>query len=160
GDPVAPPLKHNGSVFRATFGADGSHVLTASLDGLARVWEVGLAPRPAGDRLDDGPARQTVVSPDGRRTPPPAALGRGKVRDASSGVQLGEDLTHGAAVLHAAFSADGSRVLTASEDRTAQVWDAVSGKPIGRPLRHGSSVVHAAFSPDGTRVATASTDNT
>ena len=34
----------------------------------------------------------------------------------------------------AAFSPDGARLVTASDDHTARVWDARSGKPLTAPL--------------------------
>ena len=37
--------------------------------------------------------------------------------------------------LSAAFSPDGQRIVTASQDKTARLWDAATGKPIGEPLR-------------------------
>ncbi|HZT81132.1 MAG TPA: tetratricopeptide repeat protein, partial [Gemmataceae bacterium] len=67
---------------------------------------------------------------------------------------------HARDVEHAAFSPDGTRIVTASDDRTARVWDAATGEPVTPPLRHGSRVLRAHFSPDGTRVVTASDDNT
>ena len=69
------------------------------------------------------------------------------------------DLGHGVAVLSAAFSPDGKRIVTASSDKTARVWDAATGQPIGEPLKgHDNAVSSAAFSPDGTRIVTASWD--
>src|SRR5215471_16962394 len=62
-------------------------------------------------------------------------------------------------VVGAAFSPDGSRILTASADKTAKLWDATSGKLIAS-LDHLRSVLHASFSPDGARILTASMDNT
>jgi hypothetical protein len=62
--------------------------------------------------------------------------------------------------LSAAFSADGRRVVTASDDHTARVWEADTGKPVGAPLQHGDRVLSAAFSADGRRVVTASWDQT
>ena len=38
-------------------------------------------------------------------------------------------------VWSAAFSPDGTRIVTASEDETARIWDAASGKAIGEPLK-------------------------
>ena len=60
----------------------------------------------------------------------------------------------------AAFSPDGSRIVTASGDKTARIWDAASGKEIAVLRGHEDHVLSAAFSPDGSRIVTASLDNT
>ena len=62
--------------------------------------------------------------------------------------------------MSAAFSPDGTRIVTASVDKTARVWRADgSGEPV--VLRgHEERVTSAAFSPDGTRIVTGSYDNT
>ena len=63
--------------------------------------------------------------------------------------------------MSAAFSPDGQRIVTASDDKTARLWDAATGKPIGEPLEgHDDAVMSAAFSPDGQRIVTASLDKT
>ncbi|GAK53957.1 WD40 repeat, subgroup [Candidatus Moduliflexus flocculans] len=58
----------------------------------------------------------------------------------------------------AAFSPDGTRIVTVSWDKTARVWDAASGAVLATLTGHAGEVNSAAFSPDGTRIATASDD--
>ena len=60
----------------------------------------------------------------------------------------------------AAFSPDGSRVVTASRDYSARVWNASDGTPIAELEGHTDAMLSAAFSPDGSRVVTASRDRT
>jgi WD40 repeat protein/serine/threonine protein kinase len=67
---------------------------------------------------------------------------------------------HDQEVVHAAFSPDGRRIVTAGKDCTARVWDAATGQAVGQPLRHGDMVYEAAFSPDSRLVVTASHDRT
>jgi WD40 repeat protein/serine/threonine protein kinase len=64
-----------------------------------------------------------------------------------------QDLIYGAA-----FSPDGTQILTASWDKSAKLWDAASGKLIV-VFAHQGTVNAAAFSPDGSRILTASADH-
>ena len=67
---------------------------------------------------------------------------------------------HDELVYSAAFSPDGSRIVTASFDKTARIWDAATGKEIAVLRGHEDDVNSAAFSPDGSRIVTASDDKT
>ena len=63
-------------------------------------------------------------------------------------------------MVHAAFSPDGRRVVTASWDMTARIWDAETHRQIGVLAGHEANLYTAAFSPDGRRVVTAARDKT
>jgi WD40 repeat protein len=63
-------------------------------------------------------------------------------------------------VVFAAFSPDGSRIVTASWDKTARIWDAKTAKEIAVLRGHDGGTDSVAFSPDGLRIVTASTDET
>ena len=84
----------------------------------------------------------------------------GHLWDVASGTRTGLPLRHADGVSHAAFSPDGKRVVTASEDGTACVWDAQTGRALTPHLRHGASVTEASFSPDGRWIVTASQGGT
>ncbi len=60
-----------------------------------------------------------------------------------------------------AFSPDGHRVVSSSDDKTVRLWNADTGQPIGQPLTgHTDPVMSVAFSPDGRRIVSGSNDAT
>ena len=65
---------------------------------------------------------------------------------------------HEAEVNAVAFSPDGSRLLTGSDDHSAILWDVATGRILAVYKGHPGPVHLVAYSPDGARVATASTD--
>jgi WD40 repeat protein/TPR repeat protein len=67
---------------------------------------------------------------------------------------------HRAEVRSAAFSPDGTRIVTASYDKTARIWDARTGAQLAALSGHDNVVISAAYSPDGTRIVTSSFDKT
>lgn len=65
---------------------------------------------------------------------------------------------HGGPITGAAFTADGRRVLTTSEDKTVRFWDSRSGAELKRFEGHSNGVKAVAVSPDGRFIATGSRD--
>jgi len=83
-----------------------------------------------------------------------------KIWDGESGKELRTLRGHSGSVNSVAFSPDGKRMATASDDQTAKVWDAESGKELLTLRGHSGHVKAVIFSPDGKRLATASEDGT
>ncbi|KIM32666.1 hypothetical protein M408DRAFT_184821 [Serendipita vermifera MAFF 305830] len=68
---------------------------------------------------------------------------------------------HTRGVNSVAFSPDGRRIVSGSEDRTIRVWDAETGEVVTGPLKgHTDRVFSVAFSPDGRQIVSGSSDGT
>jgi WD40 repeat protein len=81
-----------------------------------------------------------------------------EVWDWATGRHL-RSLSHSGSVTHTAFSPDGSRLATASQDGTVRIWNPYTDAPEQLVLRgHTGGVGAVAWSPDGTRLASGGDD--
>jgi WD40 repeat protein len=67
---------------------------------------------------------------------------------------------HHASVHDVAFSPDGTRIASASDDKTARVWNIGRAEQSHVLKGHGDAVAYVLFSPDGRRIVTVGHDTT
>jgi WD40 repeat protein len=143
----------------AVFGLDGSRVayrMAALLD--AATGDVVASLRPQGH------VTCLAASPDGLTLATGLAIGAVNFADFATGRPGTRLLGHAGPVRAIAFSRDGTRIATGSEDGSARVWNACHDPTSGATVcvfnGHESAVETVLFSPDGRRVVTASRDET
>ena len=159
---IADLVGHSGPVTGAVFSPDDALVATISTDNTTKLWSSRYGTDL--DTLDtgSGAVHSVAFSRDGRLVVATArdawvyAVGDGQKARVLATLQ-----GHSGAVLYAAFSADASRIVTASSDNTAKLWstDAAGYDLIATLHGHSAAVSAADFSRDGRLVVTASRDS-
>ena len=67
---------------------------------------------------------------------------------------------HSESVWSVAYSPDGTKIISGSEDKTIKIWDANTGACLKTLEGHKYGVSSVAYSPDGTKIISGSWDNT
>jgi WD40 repeat protein/serine/threonine protein kinase len=140
-------VHHDNFIWRASFSGDGSRLLTASGDHVARIWDTRTH-APVVTMKHGGVINAASFSPDERTVLTGSWDGTAIVWDARTGAQIAK-YAHKDKVRCAAYSPDGKLALTGSDDETAAVWDTATGAERLRLRGNGAGMRGCAFSPDG-----------
>jgi WD40 repeat protein len=155
---------HTGDVLDVAVSPNGDYVATASLDSLTRVFDARTGSVVDVLRDHGGPAVNDVdFSPSTTGPGWGAIVTAGSDRTArywAPGQQPVVLLGHDGRVLGAAFSPDGSSVLTSSRDGSARLWDVLGDRPLRVLERRTGSVgvTSVAVNDSGSEVASGGSD--
>jgi len=145
---------HSKYVTTVTWSPDGTHILTGSGDGTARIWDTTTGDNTLTLTINSV-INAIAWSPDGRHILT-GGDGTAHIWNATTGDNT-LTLTHTLIPAHwvtaVAWSPDGHHILTASTDRTAHIWNATTGDNT-LTLTHTNSVTAVAWSPDGRYILT------
>ena len=89
---------------------------------------------------------------------PETAIVTLRLWDTETGEELAVLRGHTVGVRTCAFSPDGTRIVSGSDDNTLRLWDVETGDEIAVLRGHTGGVLTCAFSPDGMRVVSGSND--
>jgi WD40 repeat protein len=152
---------HEDLVTSVVFSPDGKRALSGGIEGEVLLWDLDRD-RPL-EAFRFGASVKHVhhvaFAPDGKRAVVCADRGVFLV-DAATGEVRQHLQGHTQAAVHAAFSPDGHRILSGSDDGTLRLWDATTDQSVRVLAGHESGVTSVSFSPDGRRALSAGSDAT
>ena len=158
GQKVLDLIGHTADVFHIEFSPDGSRLATISPDGTAKVWDALTGKELLSlNQGDDVEPYWVAFRPDGSRIAVANTRGSNQGWVSIWNVVTGELILtlpdQNAFVDSVAFSPDGSRILTTSDDQTIRIWNANNGENLQTFYDQTINVTNAVYSPDGTRIA-------
>ena len=165
--PQAQTEAHSAGIYMANFSPDGTRVVTASIDGTAKIWDAATGKvlfTLGGHKDKDGKiighkdeVNSAFFSPDGKLVVTASDDHTAILWNALTGEPLLPAMEHKDKVYLAVFDGKGERVVTTSQDHEARIWRVSDRKCIARLRlqRHPGPLLSALFSPDGHFVLTA-----
>jgi len=133
----------------ATSGAKGQVVTLAN--------GITVRAQGAAEGTLEPPRRETrtiekaVLSPDRRHIAVCEDANTVLIVNVASGATETLPLRHRCPVLYVAFSSDGSRLLTACDDRSIRLWDVTHGQPLSPSMSHSLPIERVFFKEGDTR---------
>jgi WD40 repeat protein len=150
GEPLGPPVFHDGPVTAVDLSSDGRRLVTASTDMTARVWDVATGVPLTPPLVHDAPLTGAVFSPAADRLVTQSKNGLLYEWNASNGAKIAT-LGFGS---EAAYSPDGSRIVARSSDTTITIFDAATGVAVPEGPVDSRKIGSYAFSPGSREILT------
>jgi WD40 repeat protein len=150
-------LRVDRPIAQLAFMADGQRVVATASGGTLAIWH----PETGTTKIWGIDRNLTALSRDGRQLVHLAHAEEARVVDPASGREIFALRKHAGPITHIAFSADGTRIATASKDRTVKVWTAGFFELDVQELSgHVGEVFAVVYSPDGKQLASGGADGT
>ncbi len=153
---------HQAFITAVEFSPDGEKIATASEDGTVKLWENATARVVRTMTHPGGEARGVAFCRDGLQLISTGGIDHRRgdviVWDVETGEMLRRLPGHTDIVYDVAFSPDGRRFATASDDRTIKLWDNATRHNVFTIRGHTGGVVGVEFSPDGRMIVSGSVD--
>jgi WD40 repeat protein len=131
---------------------DGQRIMTCSVDGSLRVWDMESGKQIGEDWRDQGATMNTIaLSPDGKKVLSGSGDGTVRLWKIDTAKVIAKWTGHTADVRSLCWNVDGRRVVCGANDGI-RVWDAETGETILGPLEFGG-VNAVVYSPDETMIA-------
>jgi len=141
---------------------DGQRIMTCSLDGSLRVWNLETGGQIGNDWRDgESGVYSIALSPSGKKVVSGSKDRAMKVWDLDTGKVITKWTGHGNVVTSVSWSRNGARIMSGCVDGPARVWDVESGKTI-LEINTGLSAIYlrgAIYSPDETMIVTGGGDD-
>jgi WD40 repeat protein/serine/threonine protein kinase len=170
GEQIHRFIGHSGAVFDVSFNPDGNQLVSGSEDRTMILWDVETNTVLRRFEGFTDSVNTVAFSPDGHTV----LAGMGTIRyvagnyedsslrlfNAATGEEIRRFEGHTAPVTVAAFSADGSAILSGSTDATVRLWDVAGGEEIRRFTGQVTSIWSVNYSADERYIAAGSQDGT
>jgi len=151
----------------AVYLPDQRRIITCSLDGSLRLWNIESGVQIGNDWRDDDDdgggdddrrnagVLIIALSPNGKTVASGGVDGKVRLWDVEMKTVVAKWTGHTQRMRSLCWSVDGEQVVSGSKDATMRVWDVESGDTVLGPIKTGHQGVHAViYSPDTTKIAT------
>jgi eukaryotic-like serine/threonine-protein kinase len=158
---------HSMPVTCISFTPDGKQLVSGGKDangrGELRLWNLDDVSVPIDlDKGNHGEVHSLQFSPDGNKVVSASGeighTGEVSLWSVNTGTKLFTLKTDSSTVLSLAFSRDGQRIVTASDDGSIKVWSALNQQLLGIFKGHDQEVTAVQFSPDASLIISGSAD--